>query len=845
MKKGISAVILAYNEAENLKVLLPKIKEQLAVTGEEFDILIIDTHTPTDDTDKVCEQHGALYFNQPGKGFADAFKCGIEKAEREKFLILDGDGSHDPCYIPAIHEKFVNDNCDIVIGSRYVKGGKTEDKLSSVIMSKLLNFAFRTCIGIKAKDLSTDFRMYDTKQLKNVELTCENYDVLEEVLLKLKLNNRALKIGEVPILFKKRVFGESKRRLWDFIKSYVSTLFMLFGMRMKANKEFFKNLVLYGLIGGVAAALDYGIFALLAGVVGTDPVVANVAGAVVGFAFTFTLNTFVNFKKTTHILKRLVSYGIICLIGMGISSGALHIFGKVMNVFWLKLIMLVIVSLIQFVLNRKITYGDGGNIKDFVSKNAFYIALFVVSTAAFAVMMKFAGARSFWMDDIFQIDMSWQDSLKDMMARILVADNNPPLSHILTYVWIRIVPYGTVNLKLFNIILVTLGIYVSGLTANRLRGTVAGIITASLAALSIGVVTLAAYTFRPYGLLFLLSALSAYLFVLYRQKGRSKKYFVLLSISLTTLVYTHYFGALIIAVMFFGDLVIVLRKRAKLISLLPYVISAVAFVPWFVIIWGQSAERLATFSQQEIGVLSGIVQTIGALIGKGWLVYVYIFVFAAFIYKALAKGNELRDDISVIFAVVPVASVLIHIVMINYTSANIYFWERYHIGIVPMLALTLGQGIDYLCKAVCGGNGENFKKVFSGMVACGIAFSSICSMYFTVANSQKGMVEPFEECAEYLTCEEETIWAEDTLVFCSNYESQRGMEYYLTHKGERKSVDIKWYELKPEYLENVNRVFVLNLHKSISQADMDLLNSEGFELGYQHEVLPITVYYRM
>ena len=71
------------------------------------------------------------------------------------------------------------------------------------------------------------------------------------------------------------------------------------------------------------------------------------------------------------------------------------------------------------------------------------------------------------------------------------------------------------------------------------------------------------------------------------------------------------------------------------------------------------------------------------------------------------------------------------------------------------------------------------------------------------------------------------------------------MEYYLTHKGERKSVDIKWYELKPEYLENVNRVFVLNLHKSISQADMDLLNSEGFELGYQHEVLPITVYYRM
>ncbi|MBQ4061380.1 MAG: GtrA family protein, partial [Christensenellaceae bacterium] len=798
-----------------------------------------------DDTDKVCEQHGALYFNQPGKGFADAFKCGIEKAEREKFLILDGDGSHDPCYIPAIHENFVNYNCDSVIGSRYVKGGKTEDKLSSVIMSKLLNFAFRTCIGIKAKDLSTDFRMYDTEQLKNVELTCENYDVLEEVILKLKLNNKNLNIGEIPIEFKKRVFGESKRRLWDFIKSYIATLFMLFGMRMKANKEFFKNLVLYGLIGGAAAALDYGIFALLAGVVGTDPVVANVAGAVVGFAFTFTLNTFVNFKKTTHILKRLVSYGIICLIGMGISSAALHIFGEVMNVFWLKLIMLVIVSLIQFVLNRTITYGDAGKTQKFVLKNVCYIALLAVSAAAFAIMVKFADLRSFWMDDIFQIDISWQDSLKDMMERMLVADNNPPLSHILTYVWIRIVPYGTVNLKLFNIILVTLGIYVSGLTANRLRGTVAGIITASLVAINSGLVVLAAYTFRPYGLLFLLSALSAYLFVLYRQKGRSKKYFVLLSISLTALVYTHYFGALIIAIMFFGDLVIVLRKRAKLISLLPYVISAAAFIPWFIVIWAQSAERLASLNQQNIGMFSGIVQVISTITGKFWYVYIYLLVLAVFIYKALAKGNELRDDISAVFAVVPVASVLIHIVMINYTSANIYFWERYHVGITPMLGLTLGLGIDCVLKAICFRSKENFKKIFCGIIACGIALYSMGSMFIAVANSQQGMLEPFEECADYITNEEEMIWAEDTLVFCSNYESQRGMEYYLTHKGERKTVDIMWYELKPEYLENVNRVFVLNLHRSISQADIDLLNSEGFELGYQHEELPITVYYRM
>ena len=49
-------------------------------------------------------------------------------------------------------------------------------------MSHILNFVFRIITGIKAKDISTDFRMYDTKQLKAVKLTCQNYDILQEVL---------------------------------------------------------------------------------------------------------------------------------------------------------------------------------------------------------------------------------------------------------------------------------------------------------------------------------------------------------------------------------------------------------------------------------------------------------------------------------------------------------------------------------------------------------------------------------------------------------------------------------------------------------------------------------------
>ena len=104
---GISVVLLAYKEEENLKVLLPQIIENVEKTGEEFEILVIDTAEPLDNTKGVCEEFGARYINQEEPAFAGAFKTGIKYAEKDKFLILDSDGSHNPKYIPDLYKKFV------------------------------------------------------------------------------------------------------------------------------------------------------------------------------------------------------------------------------------------------------------------------------------------------------------------------------------------------------------------------------------------------------------------------------------------------------------------------------------------------------------------------------------------------------------------------------------------------------------------------------------------------------------------------------------------------------------------------------------------------------------------
>lgn len=236
LKEGITVALLAYREADNLKILLPRIISNMEKVGIPYTIEVIDGVDTADETPEICAEYCALYYNQEQAGFGGAFRTAIKYADRRLFLILDGDGSHNPDYIPEMYEKYVTENCDLVIGSRYTKGGKTFDSKTSVIMSKILNTVFRLFIGIRAQDISTDFRLYDTEALKAVETESVNYDVLQEVLLKLKLNNPGIKIAEIPITFEKRVYGQSKRRLIPFILSYIRTLFRLIGIRIRHNR---------------------------------------------------------------------------------------------------------------------------------------------------------------------------------------------------------------------------------------------------------------------------------------------------------------------------------------------------------------------------------------------------------------------------------------------------------------------------------------------------------------------------------------------------------------------------------------------------------------------------------
>lgn len=241
---GVSLVILTYKEEENLVTLLPAVIENLQKVTDDYELIIVDSPKSQDNTKAVCEKYGARYFIQEGPYYVSAYKTAIKNATKDIFFIMDADFSHPPEDIPRIYNAFVEGNCDMGIGSRYVEGGINDDEPKNIVYSKILNFAYRTLFGIgKVGDISGGFKIYRTYLLKNIDnFMAKYFEIQIEILVKIKLQKPDLKIVEVPIHFGERNKGESKRNYLTFLPQFGVLLIRLFFYKLfyrpkKEDKE--------------------------------------------------------------------------------------------------------------------------------------------------------------------------------------------------------------------------------------------------------------------------------------------------------------------------------------------------------------------------------------------------------------------------------------------------------------------------------------------------------------------------------------------------------------------------------------------------------------------------------
>jgi dolichol-phosphate mannosyltransferase len=220
----ILVIVPTYNERDNLEELVSRVHAQLPAA----DLLVVDDASP-DGTGQLADDIArrdpqVKVLHRQGKlGLGTAYVAGFKYALAQKYehiFEMDCDFSHDPKYLPTLLAES-HRGADLVLGSRYVSGGGTENwgPLRKFI-SRGGSLYARTILGVSVHDLTGGFKCFRRRVLESIDLDHVN---AQGYGFQIEMTYRALKHGfrvvEVPIIFVDRRVGQSKMSRRIFVEA--------------------------------------------------------------------------------------------------------------------------------------------------------------------------------------------------------------------------------------------------------------------------------------------------------------------------------------------------------------------------------------------------------------------------------------------------------------------------------------------------------------------------------------------------------------------------------------------------------------------------------------------------
>jgi len=218
-------VLPTYNERENLE----RIVARILTTSDDLDVLVIDDSSP-DGTGRLARALAAndsrvRVLERPAKlGLGSAYLLGMEHSLQNGYrgvFTMDADNSHDPATLPAMCAALAE--ADLVIGSRYVAGGTTDQGATRRLNSAVANGLARNVLDLPTRDCTSGYRLYATEMLRRMPLArmrSRGYSMLVELLCTVvELGGR---VTEVPIAFRDRSEGRSKvgaHEIWESLRT--------------------------------------------------------------------------------------------------------------------------------------------------------------------------------------------------------------------------------------------------------------------------------------------------------------------------------------------------------------------------------------------------------------------------------------------------------------------------------------------------------------------------------------------------------------------------------------------------------------------------------------------------
>ncbi|GAP70650.1 glycosyltransferase [Bacteroidales bacterium 6E] len=220
--KKLSVVICVYNEEPNILPLAAEI--QNALNGIDFEAIFVDdgsTDGTRDEIMKINDERFQLVELKRNYGQSSALQAGIDHADGEYIVLIDGDLQNDPADIPGMLKKAEEEGWDMVAG---VRANRRDGMFLRKVPSKIANYIIRKSTGTQMKDLGCTLKVFTRESIKNIHIYGELHRFIP-VLLALE---GYVRLTQMDVNHRSRQHGKSKYNLSRTTKVISDLLLMLF-----------------------------------------------------------------------------------------------------------------------------------------------------------------------------------------------------------------------------------------------------------------------------------------------------------------------------------------------------------------------------------------------------------------------------------------------------------------------------------------------------------------------------------------------------------------------------------------------------------------------------------------
>jgi len=220
----LSVVVLAQNWANNLTILLTEIQSTLDSLAIIYEIILVGDQN-NEPIDQLIQQNQVRILYPITRGYGAAIKAGIHQSVGDYVIVMDADQTAPAALLRDLWK--ARDTAHVIIASRYIGAGRAIMPGVRRLLSKLLNLLFSRGLDLRVRDMSSGFRLYKSQVIKNLITECNDYDILQEILVKVLMEG--YRILEIPYRYESQDTGLI--RAAHFGLAYLKTFARLWKLR--------------------------------------------------------------------------------------------------------------------------------------------------------------------------------------------------------------------------------------------------------------------------------------------------------------------------------------------------------------------------------------------------------------------------------------------------------------------------------------------------------------------------------------------------------------------------------------------------------------------------------------